>query len=365
MSKKIILVMSLMFGLLLVACEKPMAPTFETVTEADTNTNTETNTETDTETDSNRPGINDPSGDICAAADFTVTRARVSLMLLVDMSASMDPHYQGDTDNPGYWSLVKPAIISLLSDNTDTNIDFGYNTFPFKTDTDLCEVRDTPILDVAPGNNQAIIDILPDDYAPTGGTPLWRAMFQYLDLSYAPGLMEAAMGNKYLVIISDGGDGCGIENGSTATNEKFTDLTSRLLESGIKTFTIGFGDGGGETMVDQLNAISAAGGTSFDEHLAASDQARLEEVFASLTSAMISCTFDVPKQDVEVNEDEVNFYFDDDVIPKDDNCAQNTGWRWTNAENTEVEFCMEACKTLQEGGKKVTAEWGCPSIIII
>ena len=43
-------------------------------------------------------------------------------------------------------------------------------------------------------------------------------------------------------------------------------------------------------------------------------------------------------------------YFDDTPIPRDDGCAETTGWTWIDDNSTTIEFCEEACATLSSGG---------------
>jgi hypothetical protein len=61
----------------------------------------------------------------------------------------------------------------------------------------------------------------------------------------------------------------------------------------------------------------------------------------------------------------VNFYFDGEVVPMDDDCSSGYGWHWANEEHTQVEFCPEACDMISNGGVDVvTATFGCDTELI-
>ena len=89
------------------------------------------------------------------------------------------------------------------------------------------------------------------------------------------------------------------------------------------------------------------------------------DVHADMAGAIVSCSFEIEEPDATADPDNVNFYFDDVVVPYDEDCAAGTGWTWANEDNTEVLFCEEACAELQGGGVEVvSARFGCPTIVV-
>ncbi|MBN2449003.1 MAG: hypothetical protein JXR77_01355, partial [Lentisphaeria bacterium] len=67
--------------------------------------------------------------------------------------------------------------------------------------------------------------------------------------------------------------------------------------------------------------------------------------------------------EASADPDNVNFYFDGEVVPYDEDCGAGVGWMWSNEDHTEVTFCEQACAELQGGGVDlVTAKFGCPSV---
>ena len=80
---------------------------------------------------------------------------------------------------------------------------------------------------------------------------------------------------------------------------------------------------------------------------------------------MVTCQYVLEYPDDEVNADEVNFYFDDVVVPMDPDCAAGVGWTWVDTDQTTVEFCGTACDELKSGAEIViSATFGCPTQVV-
>ncbi len=204
--------------------------------------------------------------------------------------------------------------------------------------------------------------------APPGefDTPLCDGMNMFNTPSYAPNF-TADGAARYLVVVSDGKEECngGGYTTSCGNGPNFpgaVSIVTDLLSKGIKTFVIGFGSG---VSPAQLNAIAKNGGTGFNNYFIASNQAQLQQAFDSIASSVISCDFSLKEPTATADPDNVNFYFDNVVVPYDDNCNQNTGWTWSDDTHTKITFCEKACEELQNGQvNTVSAKFGCPSIPI-
>ena len=85
-----------------------------------------------------------------------------------------------------------------------------------------------------------------------------------------------------------------------------------------------------------------------------------------IATAIISCIFEIDEPEASADPDNVNFYFDDEVVPYDEDCAEGIGWTWVDPpDNTMVEFCDEACAELQGGFvDTVSAKFGCPTVTL-
>jgi hypothetical protein len=137
--------------------------------------------------------------------------------------------------------------------------------------------------------------------------------------------------------------------------------TTTLVSLGIKVIVIGFNV---DMSTAQLDAIAANGGTTFTTHLDASDGPTLEAALNTIGTSIISCVFNIGSPDATANPDLVNFYFDDTLIPMDDDCSSGSGWRWANADHTQVEFCPDSCQQLKDDlVTEIRATFGCNTVI--
>ncbi len=224
------------------------------------------------------------------------------------------------------------------------------------------------MLDCAPNNGQAIFDRI-NLLELSRSTPLYMAMENFTDSSYAPIFTRADI-DTYLVVISDGMDSCGFVSGAQVGQgnqvgaEDLASITRTLLDDNdIMTFAIGFG---ADADPGQLNAIAENGGTPYTDYFVAGDSAELEKAFNEIAGFAIQCEFKIdPTTTGNVDKNKVNFYFDGELVPMDEGCGQAKGWDWTDATRSKVEFCKEACDQIKAGDvADISATFGCDSVII-
>ena len=98
--------------------------------------------------------------------------------------------------------------------------------------------------------------------------------------------------------------------------------------------------------------------------LVADDSASLLDAFDTIAEAVVPCEYDIDDPDASADPDKVNFYFDDEVVPYDEDCAEGIGWTWTDESHTAVEFCNLACDQLLLDVSMVTAKFGCPTVYV-
>ena len=200
-------------------------------------------------------------------------------------------------------------------------------------------------------------------------TPLVDQFRYYLaDHSRLPemGDFYVGDGSSYLVVVSDGDDTC--EGDSVSVDTIVADL-GRLAGDlvttyNIRSFAIGFGDTSGD-MAREFNAIASHGGTAFTEFFPVDEPGELQAAFDAISSSIVSCIYDIDEPDATADPNEVNFYFDGDVVGFDVLCEN--GWRWTEASSEthpQVEFCGDACRRLTEGEvSEIEARFGCDTIV--
>mgnify|MGYP001111151046 CR=1 FL=1 len=328
-------------------------------------------------------GVDDPfqNGE-CHERDIYPGPKPVAVMLLLDMSESMT-EILGDKSK---WEHAREAITSLLTDPayTDLAIHYGFDYYP--NDTFIihpttgasvfgCSTNDQVTVDVAQGGEQPIIDWL-KAAKPFGSTPLYCALNNFADPTYAPSFTGLEM-EKYLVLISDGADACGWEcyGGEFTTPAQLEDVTNRIysdvgLDTGgyaIHTISIGFGN---NTAPVELDVIARAGKV-FKKHIDAADAEQLNQAFNTIANTVVSCVWDLKDDDALADPDKVNFYLDGggmgdfEAIPflfPSKRCATASGWIYRDENRSTVEFCNHACAAVRGGVQTISASFGCPSV---
>jgi hypothetical protein len=358
-------------------CEPATSPAEGSDSDADSDTDEDSDTDTDSDADSDADADSDSDGgtdtDICDELDFPIELAPVNLMILQDMSYSMaDP----EVASPTNWSYAVPALNQILADWADSQIRFGFDIFPDGSSTALkgCLVDDPVLIDCGEDTETNISTYINGNTPNGASTPLYCGMSAFLDTEYAP-LFNDMEANRYMVVVSDGADLCG-EGCCTALNpvahpecvataDEFEMLSQELVAMGTRIVVIGFGSG-----VDaaQLNAIAANGGmpAPYNQYIFANDDATLEAALTEIANEVITCVYNIGSPDASADPDDVNFYFDDEIVYFDEGCDVGTGWTWVNEEHTQVEFCEAACEELKSGTvETITATWGCPSVPIV
>lgn len=338
----------------------------DTDTDGDSDTDIDGDADGDTDVDGDSDADSDGDADIiidsdeaCGEWDLELDMVPSRLMILQDLSSSMN---QG---SPSKWAQAQTALRGLMDTFGDSRIlEFGFDIFP---DTDNCNTFDPLVLDSAPANGEMIRNIV-NLVAPSRTTPLYMAMSNFLDFSYAPVFSSGEL-DSYLVIVSDGKDTCGHEpdDDDDATAEDLGGMTRLLREQlGIMTIAIGFGT---DSDPEQLNAIAQNGGTPFSNYIIATDGAALEQTFHEIAAFSINCRFEIEVDQTEIDQDIdyglVNFYFDGALVGLDRNCATGHGWDWV-VPGSEVVFCDQACDAVRVGAvAEVSARFGCETEPVI
>lgn len=333
--------------------------------DSDSDADADSDGDSDSDSDADADGDSDGDTDVCYETGFTVKNEPAGLMILLDNSGSMDSGL-GETK----WEKAKAALAGLLGMYEGTSkIAFGFDVFPdFECSGFCCDVSHDVVSDCALDNEAALITTIQDAPAPPGefDTPLCDGMDAFNDPAYAPGL-HAIEGPKYLLVVSDGQEECNGGGYATACGEGPTypgaaAIVGELLAGGIQMIVIGFGTG---VDADQLNVIAAAGGTDYETYFIVSDTGGLEAAFAEIAESVVSCEYVLEYPDEGVDVDQVNLYFDGEIVLMDPGCAAGVGWTWVDEEQTTVLFCDEACAQLKSGEEIViTATFGCPTQVV-
>jgi len=187
------------------------------------------------------------------------------VLIILDRSGSM----QGTK-----WTQAGEAIDFLVT--TYTDFEFGLSVFP--TDND-CAVG-SPVVAV-PDNSAAEINGWMASNSPNGMTPMLEAM-QQVHNSMPDGL-DAEEYQRSVIIIADGSPNC---DAPAFPRNALVAATNDLVSDGLKVYVIGFGTG---VNANLLNAIAAAGGTSFPTYFQANNQTSLKDAFDQIALDLHSC----------------------------------------------------------------------------
>jgi len=311
---------------------------------ADNDPDGSSDTDTGTDVDSDTDGDAGSDTEVCDEQSIQLWNDPVRVMILIDHSATM---------SGSKWDVARNAIYNLMETFAVTSLEFGLDVLPDASSYD-CEVSAPVVIDSGPDTETDISDVLAAMIT-TSSTPIYDAMSTFIDPDYAPGL-AANLYDKYLVLVTDGMDSC-----SSAVIGDFVSLTSLLVGMGIKVIVIGFAI---DSDPAQLDAIAANGGTDFTTYIEASDETSLNAAFTAIGSSIVNCVFEIDAPDASADPDLVNFYFDEDLIPMDDDCSSGSGWRWLDADHTQVEFCPDTCALLSSGEvEEIRATFGCATVI--
>ena len=322
----------------------------------------------DTDSDADADGDGDTDGDACDEQNFAIEMEPVKLMILQDMSMSMNE------ETPTKWSEAQKALVTLLEDPLYGNIWFGFDGFP---DDGNCGVDNPVLVDTSAGTAASIAARIRNIASMSGSaaTPLCTALRKFdtsLFPTYAPGF-TADDAARYLLLVSDGGDPCwntkakcgsnALVGGRAPSIAEYEAKIAALLAQGIRTFAVGFGSGVNPA---ELNAIAAAGDTQFDYYMVASNEQELEDAFDAIAGSVISCSYDLKDPNATANPDKVNFYFDGAVVPYDADCAEGKGWMWNDAAHKSITFCFESCGKLRTGTvANIAAKFGCKTVTVV
>jgi hypothetical protein len=313
-------------------------------------------------------GSGDGSGEydaaICQEDEFSIQALPPNLLIMLDRSGSMDNPVPNSSGNR--WDVSCDAIRQVVTD-FDTVIRFGLATYssclPGGCSAGAIRV---PIADNNSGPIIGFLDPLAGEGSWNGQQINGQGKVQYLCDSGDPetttgSSLQAMVGEPSLadtdrenaiLLLTDGEESgsCvqGGVNGSVAAGNLFAQNPP------VKTYAVGFMGAN----VGELQAIATAGGTT-QPYFA--DQAQeLHQALQTIAADVVSCEYALPGLDPNADPNQVNFYFDGQLVGYDDGCQVGTGWTWVDPNHTMVRFCQDACDRLKDHlVNTVTATFGC------
>jgi hypothetical protein len=339
---------------------------------------------------------------VCGRTKVPIVVDRPNFYFIVDASGSMstlldEPPVRGKI--PSRYDAAQIAIYDLLI-TIGHRVAFGAAVFPAAgaTEQDVCPVgEDEQVFPTQVGD--------PPSYAAKGNVgPVLTGLLRALagrspsgltptaaTLAFLKSKLLALHGRTYAFLLTDGAPNCdkaasctvatctvniegacpeppgtsccdprsGYDNRSCLDADPTTRAVADLHDNGIQTFVIGMP--GTEAYASVLDDLAVAGGTARDSATKYYPVQNSTELTSTLEqiglSVAISCDVTLGEVPSDQERDQVNVYFDQDVVPFDD----KNGWTWTG--DGSIRIVGSSCDLLQTGRVlEVQAVTGCPSI---
>jgi hypothetical protein len=298
----------------------------------------------------------------CGSEELDLTPTGVNVMLAIDGSSSMRPH----------WARVREAVTKLRKENPASA--FGVHLFygavvdglgELFEKANLCGATQNRVLDVAPRSSEELLDfvgMLPPGpntrILPT--SPLVEPINYYL--TNPTKLVDPARTN-YLVIISDGTDNCFGSAFASAADKRLAleKLAVELTKRNIRVVPIGFFAGQANGMaanqaardrVEALDTLAKYGGAGLSKALVAEKPEDLVTAIGQVGTRVGSCRFGIPATLDPVhalNPFELTFSVNGQTLPRDRHNAE--GWNFVGGKTNEVELFGKSCEAVRSGVK--------------
>jgi hypothetical protein len=318
----------------------------------------------------------------CGAVPIDLRPSGVNIMIAVDGSASMMPH----------WSDLSTAIRSLRENNPTAS--FGVHMFwadavdpltdqsTSNMSNNGCKTVNDKRLDLGSYTSQELVSFLGS--GPPGGTifgvyqvsPVIDPLNYYLQ--NATKLSDPTRTN-YLIVFTGGNDNC-FGSAFISTDDKliaYQKLALELSKRNIRMIPVGLDEpkpkdmnadpfgfgapmsggfvgttGGGSLPTDYevLGTLLKYGGSTLPEVPRIDTAAKLKELVSRVGQAVNSCRFELPMaldSSKSVNPFEIAFDINGKVVPRDRH--QTNGWDFVNGSTSAVEFFGQGCEAVQSG----------------
>jgi hypothetical protein len=200
------------------------------------------------------PEVACADGEICTEGVCIAYACTPRVLLVVDKSGSMGPH----------WGTVQASIETLVAQNP--TVRFGLLSFP--TGGWSCDVANALQVEFVQDNAMAFTNWF-NTNNPSGATPMAMAM-------------QATVGNAHdwfsgfggaIIVLSDGQDTC---FSGDITVDLAVSASSLFIDHDVKSYAIGYSFGGDP---EELDTIANNGGAGLAGHIAAGDEDELTDAF--------------------------------------------------------------------------------------
>lgn len=300
----------------------------------------------------------DFTGEVCASIGRPVTLVPLDLLVLLDVSGSMDYDLK--------WVAVKSALTSFVSRSDLSGLGVGLQYFPQRAQcrVDAYETPAVPI-GVLPGQSTTILGSL-EVQRMSGGTPTVPALQG--TVAYAKSYLgdPAHAGRKAAIVLATDGmpdtscSGADLSDAgvlpNSIANVAAVARGSATSSPEVKTFVIGVGK-----ELGPLDEVADAGGTTSAVLVDVTGNADVQFLSAltRIRHDALGCDFSLPANSTDVDYTKARIRFEPDNggpvvrVPRRADyaaCSGGQGWYFDNpAAPTKVILCDLTCDTITGG----------------
>jgi hypothetical protein len=302
----------------------------------------------------------------CKPGQFTLAKARPTVMIVADRSGSMNNRFDA---NGSRWVVLGNALAKALPP-VDPTMRLGLLMFPAAgaRNSVSCALPGTVNLVPALNNVQPLVSTLKATTT-GGGTPTADAIAL---AGKAVQAVRSARTARAMILATDGSPNCnsGLDpascvcsdpgtncrrDGSLCLDDKRTvDRINDFAVAGVPTYVIGLGN---DASAATLDAMAIAGGrpqkSGPHRYYAVANQAELDAALVTVRDQVGACTYLTPS--VPDAEGTIRLLIDGKVVPYD----PTNGWVWVDQKNGEIVLAGAACDLVSNAPLNVVAEVSC------